>query len=337
MTTQNIYKQSRILLLGYSSIARRRVIPAMLQSSHTLLVGIASKHNYQHIKEKVEAYQSYKMAIDKSGCDTVYISLHNSAHYQWICYALSKGKNIICDKPAVLTKTEAQDCFRLASKNKLLIFESLPYLHHQQHHTLLQLLNRQRDSLQAIVAYFGIPAPPQENYRSSHDLGGGCIYDLGPYLVSVGQHYFNSSPTTIVTYPIYKKRRGEGPDSIAATIGYRNHGVVHGYIGFGLEYINKLELWGESFHFSLNPAFTSPPNTSVAIQYKSQDTIKTIAIQPCDAFSEMLKDYRLIQLSGKYQKTNSSFLKRATVLDALVQSARMDRPRRNGKQILDVS
>lgn len=335
MTTQNVYKQSRVLLLGYSSIARRRVIPAMLQSSHTSLVGIASKHNYQHIKEKVEAYQSYKTAIDKSGCDTVYISLHNSAHYQWIRYALSKGKNIICDKPAVLTKIEAQDCFRLAS-NKLLIFESLPYLHHQQHHTLLQLLSKQRGPLQAIVVCFGIPAPHQGNYRNSRDLGGGCMYDLGPYLVSVGQHYFNSSPTTILTYPVYKKRRGGVPDALAVTIGYRNHGVVHGYIGFGLEYINKLELWGETFHFSLDRAFTSPSDAPVAIQYKNQDTIKTLTIQPCDAFSEMLKDYRLVELSGKYQKTNSLFLKRATVLDALVQSARMDTPGRNGKQILDV-
>lgn len=336
MTTQNVYNRSRILLLGYSSIARRRVIPAMLQSSHTSLVGIASKHNYQHIKEKVEAYRSYRTAIDKSGCDTVYISLHNSAHYQWIRYALSKGKNIICDKPAVLTKIEAQNCCRIAS-NKLLIFESLPYLHHQQHHTLLQLLSKQHSPLQVIIASFGVPAPPQGNYRSSHDLGGGCIYDLGPYLISIGQHYFKSSPTTILTYPIYKKRRVGIPDALAVTIGYRNHNVVHGYIGFGLEYINKLELWGETFHFSLDRAFTSPPDAPVSIQYKNQDTIKTLTIQPCDAFSKMLKEYWFIQHSGKYQKTNKSFLERATTLDALVQSAHMNTSRRKNKQILDVS
>mgnify|MGYP002527761258 CR=1 FL=1 len=45
-----------------------------------------------------EVYTDYNELLEKSDCDTVYIGLVNSAHFQYSKEALLAGKNVILEK-----------------------------------------------------------------------------------------------------------------------------------------------------------------------------------------------------------------------------------------------
>ena len=59
-----------------------------------------SKDKAEELAEKYridEVYVDYHELLDKSSCDTVYIGLVNSAHYQYTKDALLAGKNVILE------------------------------------------------------------------------------------------------------------------------------------------------------------------------------------------------------------------------------------------------
>ena len=171
--------KTKILILGYSYIARKSVIRSMQNNPYVALAGIASQKNYHDIPREYDSYDSYEDAIRNSGCDAVYISLHNSDHYKWIMESLKLHKHVICDKPAVLSSRQALECYKKAG-DRLIAFESIPYLHHAQHKLLKKCIEQQKYPQQKITANFGFPQFEKKNIRNFAKLGGGCLYDIGP-------------------------------------------------------------------------------------------------------------------------------------------------------------
>ena len=264
----------KVLILGYSSFAKKTVIPALLKHSKFELVGVASKSG----SGEIVTFNDYGEAIKKSECDVVYISLANSLHKKWILESLLFGKSVIVDKPGVLNGSEALECVRKAGK-KLLIYESLPYLFYKK---------QKIGNLSFINANFGFPELPKDNFRNFKKFGGGAVNDLGPYLVATGEYYFGGYPKKIYSTGSFKKR--------AVILDYGNDKILSGAIGFGLKYQNKLELWGENYYRKLERAFSFPEADSL------------------DAFKNMLDDFCKVYKSGDYKKNNEVFFKRASVL-----------------------
>jgi len=316
----------QILLIGYSYIAQKRILPVLSRHPHATLVGIASQTKFNKIPKDFPAYKSYKEALEKTNCDTVYISLHNSAHFQWITYFLKLGKHVICDKPAVLTKKEAEICYKIAS-GKLVIFEAFPYLYHEQHTLLMDHLKKQNSPVQNITAHFGFPPLNRQNFRNYASLGGGCIYDICPYLLSVGRFYFETRSLKLYC-SIHKDKKYGVPISASVTIHFGENKTLQGFVGFELEYRNHLELWGQTFHFSLDRAFSTPPDFENIIYYKSKDREDNLLRVPaCDAFSKMFTHYNTIVNDRSYRIYNQMFLDQATALDTMSQSAKAGKPK----------
>src|ERR1700712_5987019 len=94
-----------VLLLGYSSIAQRRVVPALAAIGAVAGIDIASvsKTPAAGWPKAGTHYRDYDEALARSGADLVYISLPNSMHDAWIAACLAAGKHVVVDKPATLT------------------------------------------------------------------------------------------------------------------------------------------------------------------------------------------------------------------------------------------
>lgn len=309
-----------ILLLGYSSIAQKAIIPALKHHPHVALRAIASRSQFDDIPPEFEAFDDYKDAIDTVRCDTVYVSLHNSAHFEWIMYALEKGKNVICDKPVVLNKKEALEIVKKAA-GKRVIFEATPYLYHPTHRRLAQLVHAQDTPLQHISLQFGFPKLPKDNFRNDRTLGGGCILDIGPYVVSVGEYYFRKRATHVASF-VHNVH--DVPVTASITFQFGKAETLQASIGFNLEYRNHLELWGGEYHFSLDRAFTMPPDLRNTISIKHKDRTRTIIVEATDPFYEMFTFFSTLKESG-YGAYNQRLLHRLIMLDAIQKSGKSGR------------
>ena len=57
--------------------------------------------------------------------DSVYVASPHGTHYDYIKKSLEHGKNVLCEKPMVLSKSQAEELFRIAKERKLILFEGI--------------------------------------------------------------------------------------------------------------------------------------------------------------------------------------------------------------------
>ena len=108
--------QNSFLLIGYSNIARKRIINALLKNK--LDFSVASKSFTQKIKGAKKQFKNYEDALLNSGANIAYISLPNSMHFNWAKKALSLGYHVIIDKPMCYKLSETKKLIALAKKKK---------------------------------------------------------------------------------------------------------------------------------------------------------------------------------------------------------------------------
>ena len=122
----------KILILGYSSLCKRKIVPALKEKLNIVKFCICSKSQK---KENIGAYawyRDYKVALEKSEANLVYISLANYLHYFWAKKALEKNYHVIIDKPATLNYKQAKSLVKLARKKKRLLSEAVVFYYHHQ-------------------------------------------------------------------------------------------------------------------------------------------------------------------------------------------------------------
>src|SRR5665213_606908 len=172
----------RLLILGYSSIAERRVIPAAAKVAAIGEISIASKSRPQPNSwpKAGRFFDDYETGLRESNPDIVYLSLPNAMHEHWVMKTLAAGKQVIVDKPAMITLQAAERAVQEARRNNRLLAEATVFGFHPQFEALAQFV-AENGPLNCVDAQFIIPPLPIANFRNHGELGGGCLLDMGPY------------------------------------------------------------------------------------------------------------------------------------------------------------
>ena len=116
----------RIGIIGTGRIANRFVPEAKLVSGVSVQ-GVYNPHIESAIKFakkwEIESYQEIESFYD--AIDAVYIASPHETHYEYIKSALSHGKHVLCEKPMVLKKEEAEEVFAYAKDHNLILIEGI--------------------------------------------------------------------------------------------------------------------------------------------------------------------------------------------------------------------
>ena len=108
--------KTKLLILGYSSFARRRLIPS-LKKMKNIDYYICSKSNQINFKKKI-LFNNYNQALNQISPNIVYVSLINSLHYKYAKMSLKKGFNVIVDKPISENYSQAKNLIKIAKRKK---------------------------------------------------------------------------------------------------------------------------------------------------------------------------------------------------------------------------
>ncbi len=76
--------------------------------------------------------------------DAVYIPLINNLHFEWSYKSLSKGLNLLCEKPFTLNSREAASLLHLAEESGLMIREGFMYRFHPLYEFVKRLISEQK-------------------------------------------------------------------------------------------------------------------------------------------------------------------------------------------------
>ena len=176
--------KKKILIIGYSSFVRRRVIKS-LKKIKKLDIFICSKSNKINKKKKI-FFNDYSLALNSEYYDYVYISLTNNLHFKYAKMALDLGLNVIVDKPITISFQKTMNLIKLAKKKRLILFELTIFNHHIVYEKILKLIGG-KNKIQSIHANFNIPLPKKLNLISQRL--DGCNYNMGPYAAAIIRLY----------------------------------------------------------------------------------------------------------------------------------------------------
>jgi dTDP-3,4-didehydro-2,6-dideoxy-alpha-D-glucose 3-reductase len=254
-----------ILVLGFSSVFLRRVLPALNSCEKIARINIASKSkSIFFLKEKIgekfgTCFDNYSSAINSSCSELVYISLPNHLHFVWAKKSLEHGMHVIVEKPATLNLKDTECLIDLSRKNKLCLAESTVWSFHPCVEFVKNHIAMHKDEPALINACFTVPDFETNNYRNFHEYGGGAFNDLSAYAVSIGRVLFHENPHS-VSGKLISFDELKGVDTLfSANMEFSKNRKLTGIFGFGLDYENNLKISGNDFYYELNRVF-SPPN-----------------------------------------------------------------------------
>ena len=180
---------------------------AFKESNNSELKGISSNN-----LDKIKLFQE-KFNIDKNYCfdnyenllkcediDIVYIALPNSMHQEWILKSIKNRKKVLVEKPAFISLSEIKNIKQQIDEKKLYFAEGFMYRHTPQTIKILDLIKNKSIGIpKSMVSNFGVNLLTKknifgfkkkkkiniENRLFNKDLGGGVVFDLGCYTVSL--------------------------------------------------------------------------------------------------------------------------------------------------------
>jgi NDP-hexose-3-ketoreductase len=275
-----------VLIVGLSSIVTRRVLPALKSLSQVGRIDVATKKGADPSTRRDwthgDVYQDYAEAIRRTPAELVYVSLINSEHERWTRAALETGKHVVVDKPAFLGCDHADRMVELAAEHDVCVAEAIVFGYHPQIRIARQLLHDSGPAPTRISMGLSFPPMDPANFRYQASLGGGALWDVGPYLVATSRLFFDSEPLSVDCHVLARR---DGVEIAFSALGVFKEGCsLIGQFGFDTAYVNRLQLIGQSLVVEIDRAFTTPPDYANTIRVTGAGAPSLVEVAPADAF-----------------------------------------------------
>jgi predicted dehydrogenase len=312
---------------GLLSTARinRAVIPPIKESPRHELRAVASRdpdraRAYAREWDIPVVHDSYEDLLADPEIDVVYNPLPNSLHAQWTIRAAESGKHVLCEKPLALSVEEVDAMIAAASRAGVVVTEAFMYRHHPQTLRLKALVDGgEIGALRLIRGSFSFTlARPADDPRRIPELGGGSLWDVGCYPVSMARYLAGREPISVVAW---QQTSPSGVDDLF--VGMLDFGDVFAQFdsGFAIPFRTHLEVVGTAGAITV-PAPFKPGPAEQLILTRSGDTT-AIAIEGQPLYSGEIEDlYDAVRTGRTPRVTLADSRSNTAVLVALLESAR---------------
>lgn len=256
-------------IVGCAGIAIRAVIPGIRQSELGEVVAIASRDlpKAQETAAKLDipvAYGSYEALIAAPDIDAVYIPLPNHLHKEWTIRAAEAGKHVLCEKPIALDAPEAEEMVAACRKAGVHLAEAFMYRHHPRYDQIAEVIRSgEIGEVRGIRGTFTFNnAADAANVRYRKDWGGGSVYDIGCYPISVARLLLGEEPVAATAHAFFSPEHDD-VDMMAAGLLEFSGGVALTFdCGMWAAGRNNVEVVGTLGRIEIPSAFVTPQDGS---------------------------------------------------------------------------
>ena len=317
-------------IIGCSRIAKRSVIPAIIESKFAELEIIGSR-TIERAKElanevNCKKFGTYQDVMSDNEVDVVYISTPIGTHKELANNATSAGKHVYCEKSSTYNLESAQSMVENAKQNNVRLMEGFMFRFHPQHEKVIELINNKKiGKVLSFNSIFGFPAFPQNDIRYTDKVGGGFLNDCGCYPISASRMIFKDEPVSV----FYSRQSNDPQTGVdirgTSIIKYKNDKIATLAYGNGNFYQANYEVWGDQGLISLDRAYSVPPDfvTKINLQYTIENNWsgrrnEIFEIQPDDHFLRMI-DAFCLDVSGERKYSfdfEDELLNQAIVMEA---------------------
>ena len=163
------------------------------------------------------SFGDYAAMLDQTELDAVYIATTHNFHYENIMLCLSRKMPILCEKPMVCTKAEAEAVFAEAEKQGVFVMEAmwsrfLPQIRRAREWVKEGRIG-QVELAHSVVAFRAEYDP--ESRLFNPELAGGAMWDVGVYAMELLTYLLGENPAEVQTMV---SRAGSGADKSGAAL-----------------------------------------------------------------------------------------------------------------------
>ena len=253
----------------------RRLIPAIRESAQGELVAVASRsmasaQAYAEQWEIPQAFGSYEAMLASETIDAVYISLPNHLHAEWTIKALRQGKHVLCEKPFALTLAEVDEMTAVSQQSGCVLAEAFMYRHHPQTKIVGEWVRNGRlGRITLVRGVFNFAIHSSENVRLVPEWGGGCLWDIGVYPLSLAQFIMDGPPQQVAG----SQWVGEsGVDEVfSGQMIYANGGMAQISASFCTPFHTDAEIIGTEGRMTMNRPFVGHTDGQRQLMFYPQD------------------------------------------------------------------
>ena len=297
----------KILILGYSNLCRRKIIPALKKKFNNVKFSICSRSQKKKNIGAYDWFRDYKVALKKSKTDVVYISLINSLHYYWAKKFLENNYHVIIDKPATLNYKQAKNLVKLARKKKRLLSEAVVFHYHHQINKAIKEINSLKN-LTHVHARFVIPKFPKKNFHNFKKYGGGCLLDMSPYAAAVFRIFISKNIKKVTFLSSFKDNQNSVNEKfdVKIVVGKKS---FSGHFSHNGEYENTLTLFTKRKSVTINRVFSPPNDIDLTLQVNEGNISKEKKLKRDDTFFNYFKKIITLLKSKKFGNSYKDLLK----------------------------
>ena len=242
----------RFGIVGTGTIAHR-FAEAIKNVHNAELVAVASRTrgNAEAFGNEFDIpirFDSYEKMAESDVIDAAYIAVPHSGHIGCSCLMMNNSKHVLCEKPMAVNVTEAEEMFRCAEENNVLLMEAMWARLVPGTIKMLELVKS--GLLGEILGVEGKFCYTMDEDEMDHHVfkpenGGGSLLDVGVYGLNFASWYLGKDVEAINaqsdfyngvdshTCVLLKYRNGAIADiSSAILLRKPNEGFVYGTEGY---------------------------------------------------------------------------------------------------------
>ncbi len=283
------HKRIRVGIMGAASIARRSVVPALLQLTDQFeLVATASRDDAKARQFADEfgckPVAGYAALLARDDIDAIYMPLPTGLHAEWVGKAIAAGKHVYAEKSFASTAMESEALIDAAKSQGLAVMEGYMFLYHRQQAVVAEWLQQGLiGELRHFFGSFGFPPLAADDFRYDELIGGGALMDAAGYPLRAAFHLLGDDLTVEGASMRRCPRTGTSlwgsaflshPSGLGASIAF----------GFDNHYQCRYELWGSKGKLVAERAYTPGPAFAPRLTLETASDRRDIAVEADNHF-----------------------------------------------------
>ncbi len=269
-------RKIRFGIVGTGTIAHR-FAEAIQNVTNAQLVAVASrtKENAEHFGDEFNVplrFGSYEKMAASDAIDAAYIAVPHSGHIACSCLMMNHGKHVLCEKPMAVNAAEAQEMFRCAEENNVMLMEAMWARLVPGTRRMLELT--QSGLLGEILGVEGkfcytMDEDEMDHHVFKNENGGGSLLDVGVYGLYFASWYLGNKVESVQATASYCN---DVDNHTCVLLKYENGAIADISSALLLRKPNEGYVYGTKGYARL-PRFYAPQEIEISLNNGEKQTL----------------------------------------------------------------
>ncbi len=256
----------RYAVVGLGHIAQAAVLPAFEHAAENSQLTAFVSDNPNKIAELTKtynvknswSYEQYDYCLRSGEIDAVYIALPNNMHAEFAIKAAESKIHVLCEKPMASSVKACQMMIEAARNNGVKLMVGYRLHFDEANMAVVDIVNSGRIGTPKVFNSVFTMQLRDGNIRSSKQMGGGPLNDIGIYCLNAARYIFRSEPIKVMAFASKSNndRRFEEIDEMCAVIlDFPENCLASFTCSFGAAAVSHYQVVGTKGDIVVDPAY----------------------------------------------------------------------------------